>query len=588
MNSYQLQSALDDFHAARSRASLKETLARFTGQPVGLLSYEEVRQKLKAQVGSERGLHDIPLAAIVGSVNRYEDFTRDFLPRDTVEGQRWASVKVAAEEMVGLPPIEVYQIGEAYFVKDGNHRVSVARRRGDSTIQAYVTEVKTAVPLKPDDSPDTLILKGEYADFLAYAHFDELRPQANLQVTSPGQYQAIREHIDVHRYYMGIDFGRDIPREEAVTHWYDTVYLPVTRVIRQRNLLQDFPGRTETDLYLWLAEHRAILENNLGMDISPEAVADDLAAAHSSRPERVAARLSENLLDAVTPNSLESGPPVGQWRRMKNEKGDGERLFDNVLVTLGTEACYTNAIEQALILARLDGSHLNGLYVALDEQSKQAPEVLALQENFERRCHEENILGSLVIATGKRVTQAIYERARWNDLVILALSHPPAKQALPRWSSGIRQLLQRSPTPVMTVPTNRSNLLTASSLTHALLAYDGSPKAREALYLAAYLVKKWQITLSVVTIAGQGRVVETEQAESLGYAQAYLASHGVQAEMIHVSGPVATAILLTAETSHCDVILMGSYGRSALVTAFVDDVVDQVLREANRPVVLCR
>ncbi|MFZ6027071.1 MAG: universal stress protein [Chloroflexota bacterium] len=588
MNNYRLHSALDDFHAARSRAALKEALARFTGQPVGLLSYEEVRQRLKAQAGAERGLYDIPLAAIVGSVNRYEDFTRDFLPRDTIQGKRWASVKVAAEEMIGLPPIEVYQIGEAYFVKDGNHRVSVARQRGDDTIQAYVTEVKTAVPLEPDDSPDTIILKGEYANFLAATCFDTLRPQAALQVTAPGQYQAIQEHIDVHRYYMGIDFGRDVPLEEAVTHWYDTVYLPVTRLIRQRGLLQDFPGRTEADLYLWLAEHRAILESHLGMEVSPEAAAEDLAVAHSPRPERVVARLSEGLLEAVTPNGLESGPPVGQWRRMKSGKGDGERLFDHILVPMSTEAPSTSALEQALVLARLDGSRLNGLHVVPDEPSKQSPAALRLKESFERRCREENIPGNLAFASGEQITQEIYERSRWNDLVLIALSHPPARQALPRLGSGIRQLLQRSPTPVMTVPTNRSHLLTVSSLTHALLAYDGSPKAGEALYLAAYLTRQWQVALSVVTFCGQGRTAEAEQATSLAYAQAYLNRHGIQAEMIEASGPAATAILLTAETSHCDLILMGSYGRSGLVTAFVDDVVDQVLREANRPVVLCR
>jgi nucleotide-binding universal stress UspA family protein len=568
-----LQSALDDFHEARYKAVLHELLARFMGQPIGLLSYEEVRQTLKAQAGSDRGLHDIPLAAIVGSVNRYEDFTRDFLPRQGIVSQRWARVKAAAEEMAGLPPIEVYQLGEAYFVKDGNHRVSVARLRGDATIQAYVTEVKSAVQFKPSDSPDALILKGEYASFLERTCFDELRPQADLQVTSPGQYAIIEEHIHVHRHYMGQDFGREVPLEEAVAHWYDTVYLPVVRVLRQRNLLQDFPQRTETDLYLWLAEYRAQLESELGMGVSPEAAADGLVSDHSPRPERVAARL----IEAVTPAAFENGPPIGYWRR---EKDGQERLFKNVLVALGTNS--TCAIEQALILARLDGSHLNGLHVTASEAEKGSPTVLMLRDVFERRCREENIANSLTVTISSNVTRKLQASARYNDLVIFNLSHPPAEQVLPRLSSGVRHLLQHSSTPIMTVP-NR-----VSSLTHALLAYDGSPKGREALYLAAYLAKKWELSLSVVNIARQGRTKQPDQAATLTRAQEYLANSSVLAETISANGPIATSILLTTETSHCDLIIMGGYGRGPLLTAFIDDVVDQVLRRANCPVLLCR
>jgi hypothetical protein len=145
--------------------------------------------------------------------------------------------------MGGLPPIEVYQIGEAYFVRDGNHRVSVARELDAPTIQAYVTEVRTKVPLSPDDQPDDLILKAEYADFLEQTQLDKLRPGANLSLTVPGRYRTLQEHIAVHRYYMGLDQEREIPYEEAVTHWYDEVYLPVVQVIQERGILRDFPER---------------------------------------------------------------------------------------------------------------------------------------------------------------------------------------------------------------------------------------------------------------------------------------------------------------------------------------------------------
>lgn len=119
--------AVRDFRAARRKAALQEILARITGQSAELLSYDEVRRQLRALEGGKTQLREIPLDAIVGSVGRYTDFTRDFLSRRDSDQQRWVNVMEKATGQVGLPQIEVYQIGDVYFVLDGNHRVSVAR-----------------------------------------------------------------------------------------------------------------------------------------------------------------------------------------------------------------------------------------------------------------------------------------------------------------------------------------------------------------------------------------------------------------------------------------------------------------------------
>jgi hypothetical protein len=231
-------SAANDFYRARNQATLKEIIARFSGKSTELLSYEDVRQKLRAQKGIERGLQDIPLDAIVGSVGRYSDFTRDFLPLRDSDKDRWTRVKIAIQNLTGLPPIEVYQLGGVYFVIDGNHRVSVARQLGATHIQAYVTEVRSRVSLTPDIQPDALITKAEYANFLDKTHLDDLRPQANLSVTAPGKYPLIEEHIDVHRYFLGRDQKREIPYPEAIADWYDTVYTPVVELIRESGILR--------------------------------------------------------------------------------------------------------------------------------------------------------------------------------------------------------------------------------------------------------------------------------------------------------------------------------------------------------------
>lgn len=141
-------SAIEDFRRARRRVAMRDLIARITGTSTELLSYEDVRQKLKGQLIGRRTLRDIPLDAIVGSVGRYGDFTRDFLPRHDSDAARWVGVRRAIEGAVGVPPIEVYQIGAAYFVLDGNHRVSVARETGSTHIQAYVSEVR-ARPVRP-------------------------------------------------------------------------------------------------------------------------------------------------------------------------------------------------------------------------------------------------------------------------------------------------------------------------------------------------------------------------------------------------------------------------------------------------------
>jgi hypothetical protein len=302
MNMANFGSAVEDFHRARRQAALEKILGYFTGESLDLLSYEEVRRHLRPSGQIERGLQEIPLAAIVGSVGRYRDFTRTFLPRHDADATRWAQVKVAHLTQ-GVPPITVYQIGEVYFVQDGNHRVSVARQMGNNLIEAYVTEMKTAVPLGPDVQPDDLILKAEYADFLAGTRLDVSRPQADLSLTSPGRYPLILEHIAVHRYFMGLEQQRDISYEEAVSHWYDFVYLPVVQLMEEYGLLQDFPARTEADLYVWLAQHRAEIEAEWNEIVQP-----DMAVAHLAaqlvQEKPPAPRFVRTLLQAM--NKVES------------------------------------------------------------------------------------------------------------------------------------------------------------------------------------------------------------------------------------------------------------------------------------------
>ena len=128
--------AVQDFLRARRRAGLTEVLAVLSGREAPLLSYDEVRRRLHAVETPTQKLEDVPLDAIVGSVGRTQDFTREFLPRSDADKARWVGVRVAMTGLSGTPPVDLYRIGDAYFVRDGNHRVSVARQLGAKFIQA--------------------------------------------------------------------------------------------------------------------------------------------------------------------------------------------------------------------------------------------------------------------------------------------------------------------------------------------------------------------------------------------------------------------------------------------------------------------
>ncbi|MCC7352768.1 MAG: hypothetical protein IT330_03345 [Anaerolineae bacterium] len=276
------------FDQAKRRALVERVMSLITGKSDALLSFDEVREKLGAwqQLGQETKV--IPLDRIVGSVGRYRDFTRAFLPLEGASKQRWKSIDAALNNMEILPPIEVFQVGDVYFVRDGNHRVSVARANGLTHIEAHVIKIDTPVPLEPDVQPDDLIRKAEYADFLDETHLDEILPQVRIELTEPGRYKQLLEHIRVHRYFLGLEQKREISWKAAVKSWYEKVYLPVVGAIHESGILNEFPQRTEADLYLWVAHHREELQKRYKLPGIPslETAVATFAEMHSEVPLR--------------------------------------------------------------------------------------------------------------------------------------------------------------------------------------------------------------------------------------------------------------------------------------------------------------
>lgn len=569
--------ALEDFLKARQKAALEQLVARFGGKSNQLLNYEEVRQKLKGTESSSLQTQEIPLDAIIGSVGRYNDFTRSFLPKEEVSRSRWAKVKEAVENHAGLPPIDVYKIGNAYFVKDGNHRVSVARQLGATHILAFVTEIKTRVPLDVQDNPDTIILKAEYTNFLERTQLDERFPEANLILTAPGNYAILEEHIQAHQYFLGVERDHPVSFEEAAASFYENVYSPIVQVILETGLLREFPDRSEADLYLWLSEHRAELASSLEMDISAERAALDLTRQKSQQPDRITSRLSTTLVDSVMPDELETGLPAGTWRQASPDGTQHRRLFRDVLVPIpGTPESWF-ALDQALEIARREGSTINGLHVIPEGEAQETHDHAEVEREFEHRCTQAGVRGHLTFRAGA-IDREITERTRWNDLVVINLAFPPPAQTLGRLGSGFRKILRRVSIPVFVVPQ------TMTRLEHALLAYDGSPAAREALYLATYLGCAWETRLSVLTVGEPGPKIE----ETLSSARSYIEQNGIQATFLTRTGDPADAILEAAAGEGCDWLLTGTYGISPVIEIVLGSVLDALLRKTKLPILVAR
>jgi hypothetical protein len=261
---------------ARHSAFVEELVASLTHRPVDLMSFGDVQQKLQLGDLHYQGLQDVPLDQIVGSVSRYTDFTRFYLPRQDHLQERWQHIEQLLARGRDLPPVELYKVGEVYFVRDGNHRVSVARQHGLSSLGAIVWEYDTLVPLKPDSDVDDLLCKTAHAAFVARTNLDHVRRGMQIELTQPGGYGDLLREIEAHQQIFSRIERRGLSNDEAVALWYDIRYAPIIELIRQRHILQHFPGLTETDLYLWLGHNRRELEASHGYHIFLEEAARDL------------------------------------------------------------------------------------------------------------------------------------------------------------------------------------------------------------------------------------------------------------------------------------------------------------------------
>lgn len=274
-NAMDMYQATVEYEHATVKAFWQEMIGHLRGKPAQLLSFEDIRARLRLREELYRGLQDIPLEAIVGSVGRYTDFTGTFLPKSVINKDRWSRIYAEVQGTMGLPPIEVYQVGEVYFVRDGNHRVSVALALGQKTIEAYVTEVDVPFCLNKTVVTKQMDAAEAYMTFLDETGLRYIQNHENMMLSEPTRYNDFIGHISLHGAVLSECEECPVSIVEAAAHWYKNVYLPAVVLIRKHDMLGHMKKRTEADMYLWLVEHLHELErsyNGLVSDLTPALV----------------------------------------------------------------------------------------------------------------------------------------------------------------------------------------------------------------------------------------------------------------------------------------------------------------------------
>ena len=245
---------------------------------MGLLPFDEASRRLSAATRSYRGIQSIPVDRIVGSVNRSEDFDRDFRPRRPLSRARLDQLRNAAAEG-GLPAIVVYEVGGGYFVEDGHHRVALARQQGADFIDAQVTSLLTDYKVGPEVDVCQLLHTEQQRRTLEETGLAAARPEAVIQFTLLEGYPQLREVVDAYGYAWCRERGELRPQVEIAASWHDTVFQPGLDAVRRADLPRMFASwhSTDADLFLWVYQIRRELRA-----YDPDVDFDDAARhAHS-------------------------------------------------------------------------------------------------------------------------------------------------------------------------------------------------------------------------------------------------------------------------------------------------------------------
>ena len=254
-----------DFGRARRRRALSQIAARLRrqGDLTAILPFDEVVRALGSRGERNLGLQTIALDSIVGTVDRSREFDRRFRPTSGRVRPRWERINTAQRKGQPMPPIDVYRIGDLHFVRDGHHRVSVARALGYDDIDAYVTEIITELGAGREITLRKLPLKSHQRLFFERVPLPA-DARAEIKLSDEWRYAALAESVEAWGFRASQDRGELMSRSEVAESWYDDEYRPVVEMLREAELLRR--GMTETEAYMRVAHLRYLLLRTHGWD----------------------------------------------------------------------------------------------------------------------------------------------------------------------------------------------------------------------------------------------------------------------------------------------------------------------------------
>jgi hypothetical protein len=250
--------AQSDFSRARRRQALSRLARRLRREPDDvnvILPFDEVVDALGWRGEQRLGLQVIPLDSIVGTVDRSRDFDRRFRPTSRRVRRRWEGIAAAVRRGESMPPIDVYRIGDLHFVRDGHHRVSVAKAMGLDTIDAYVTEVITAVGAEQKTGLRDLALKSHERLFFERVPLPP-EQRSRIQLSDEWRYAELAESVEAWGFRAMQELGEFMTREVVAEGWFRDEYSPVVEMLREAGLIG---SGTEAEAYMRVAGLRYLL-----------------------------------------------------------------------------------------------------------------------------------------------------------------------------------------------------------------------------------------------------------------------------------------------------------------------------------------
>jgi hypothetical protein len=270
-----------------------------------LLPLAEVTERLRVTGHSYVGLRSIPLDKIIGSVDRACEFDRDFRPQRRDSEARMRALQ-AAFPTGDFPPISVFEVGGAYFISDGHHRVALAHQRGQVGIDAEVVRLATNYRLTPDVNIPQLVHTELRRMFMEESGLQAVRPDVDISFSNPAGYLELLETVKAHGWDLARCLGRLPSHEELAISWLTEVYQPGLRALHDAGLSCPEEGATEADTFLWLYQRRRALWMRGPRATYRDAVYDIRHPRRLSRRERRALRKAAAGIDKVETPELVS------------------------------------------------------------------------------------------------------------------------------------------------------------------------------------------------------------------------------------------------------------------------------------------